>query len=62
MAQESSPFELAEFRDLLARLESGELVLKQGGNDVSAREIAVLKREIAALEKVIGRLRGSSGD
>jgi hypothetical protein len=62
MAQKHPADELAEFRDLLARLESGELTLRQGGKDVGEREIAILKREIAAVEKTLERLKGQQGE
>jgi hypothetical protein len=50
--------ELAETRDLLARLTSGRLSLRRNRVDVSSSEIAVLKREIAFLEKILGRGAG----
>jgi dihydroorotase len=47
--------ELAEARDLLERLTSGSLTLRVNHKDVTRREIDVLTREIAFLEKVIAR-------
>ena len=52
--------ELAILRDLLGRLETGALSMHQGGKDVSQREIGILKREIAFLEKILARLRGQT--
>ena len=49
--------ELATFRDLLDRLETGELTLRRGNQDVSKQEIGVLKREIARLGKVLERIK-----
>jgi hypothetical protein len=37
-------------------MESGALRLRLGGRDVTQREIAILKREIAFLEKVASRI------
>jgi hypothetical protein len=53
--------ELATFRDLLDRLETGELTLRRGNQDVSKHEISVLKREIAHLEKVLERVKLEGG-
>ena len=47
--------ELAWLRGFLNRLESKELRLTRSGVDVSQDEIEVLKREIAHLERVMGR-------
>ena len=47
--------ELIGLRQYLARIEAGELRLSQRQVDVTRDEIAVLKREIAFLEKVIVR-------
>lgn len=47
--------ELTFLRNFLAMLESGEMSLSRRGNDVTADEISVLKREIAFLEKVLAR-------
>ena len=49
--------ELATLRDLLNRLETGELTLRRGNQDVSKHESAVLKSEIARLEKVLERIK-----
>jgi ribosomal protein S2 len=49
--------ELATVRDLLNRLETGELTLRHGDQDVSRREIDVLKREVARLEKILKRVK-----
>jgi hypothetical protein len=45
--------ELATLRNLLNRLETGELTLRCGEQDVSRHEIGVLKPEIARLEKIL---------
>jgi hypothetical protein len=51
--------ELATWRDLLSRLESGKLTMHgQGHENVTQREIGILKREIAYLERVLARLKG----
>ena len=47
--------ELAEFRDLLERLQTGRLRVQRGNLDLSQYEIAILKREIAHLERIIAR-------
>jgi len=49
--------ELATLRDLLNRLETGELTLRRGNQDVSKHESSVLKSEIARLEKVLERIK-----
>jgi hypothetical protein len=49
--------ELATLRDLLNRLETGELTLRRGSQDVSKHESSVLKSEIARLEKVLERIK-----
>jgi hypothetical protein len=53
--------ELATLRDLLNRIEAGELTLRHGDRDVSKQELSILKREIARLEKVLDR-DNSQGD
>ena len=52
--------ELATLRDFLNRIETGELALRRGDQDVSKQEISVLKREIARLEKVLERVKSQS--
>jgi len=49
--------ELATLRDLLNRLETGELTLCRGNQDVSKHESGVLKSEITRLEKVLQRIK-----
>jgi hypothetical protein len=49
--------ELKVLRDFLHRLESGELRLVRGHEDVTQSEIIILKREIAFLERVLARLK-----
>jgi hypothetical protein len=49
--------ELAFLRGFLARLEAGELILSRSGVDVSQEEMAVLKREIAHLDRVLARTK-----
>jgi hypothetical protein len=44
--------DLAEARNLLGLLASGSMTLRQNHKDVTKYEIAVLRREIAFLEKV----------
>jgi hypothetical protein len=43
--------ELAEKRDLLERLTSGSMSMRVNRKDVTQREIGLLRREIAFLEK-----------
>jgi hypothetical protein len=47
--------DLREIRAFLARLESGQLQLRRSGKDVTQEEIAILKQEVAFLEKIIAR-------
>jgi hypothetical protein len=47
--------ELHGLCDFLRRLETKELVLSRRGVDVSQEEIAVLKREIDHLERIVAR-------
>ena len=49
--------ELATLRDFLERIETGELTLRRGNQDVSRQEIGVLKREIARLGKLLERVK-----
>jgi len=49
--------ELKVLRDLLHRLESGELRLVRRHEDVTQTEISILKREIPFLEGVLSRLK-----
>jgi hypothetical protein len=60
MAEPHPADELKVLRDLLDRLQSGALTMKTGGKDVTKREINILKREIAFLEKIIARLKGQN--
>ena len=47
--------ELDGLRRLLDRLESKELAIRRGPLDVSQKEIDILKREIAHLERILAR-------
>jgi len=47
---------LSGLRQLLHRLESRQMSVKQGGTDVTAREITVLRREIERVERTLLRL------
>lgn len=49
--------ELAALREFLDRLESGQTRMVKSGVDVTKTEAAVVRREIAHLEKVIERLK-----
>jgi hypothetical protein len=55
----SSPpaHELAALHDFIDRIETGELTLRRGNQDVGKQEIDVLKREIARLGKVLERVK-----
>lgn len=47
--------ELAGLRQFLNKLESGDMSLRRKGVDVTQAEIAILKREIVHLEKIVAR-------
>ena len=47
--------ELDGLRRFLERMQSGELTLHVKGRDATKDEIAVLKREIAHLERIVAR-------
>lgn len=47
---------LAGLRQLLHRLETRQVSVKQGGTDVTSREIAVLRRAIEQLKRTLSRL------
>jgi hypothetical protein len=47
--------ELATARMLMGELASGSMSMRLSGRDVTQREIVILKREIAFLEKVVAR-------
>jgi len=49
--------ELATLRNLLSRIETGELTLRRGNQDVGKHEINILKQEIARLEAILERVR-----
>jgi hypothetical protein len=49
--------ELTRTRDFLDRLKSGALTLRRNHIDVTQYEIAIAKREVAFLEKVLARRR-----
>ncbi|MGA3309184.1 MAG: hypothetical protein ABSD08_11285 [Xanthobacteraceae bacterium] len=49
--------ELKWLRQFLEKLESGKLSLHRSRVDVTKSEAAVIKREIAYLEKVLSRLK-----
>lgn len=52
--------ELATLRNLLERLESGVLTMRRSGEDVTKQEAGILRKEIAALEKTLARLKAAS--
>jgi hypothetical protein len=52
--------ELVTLRSLLERLETGDLTIRKSGKDVSQQEADILKKEIAALEKTLARLKAAS--
>jgi hypothetical protein len=52
--------ELLTLRSLLERLETGDLTIRKSGKDVSQQEADILKKEIAALEKTLARLKAAS--
>jgi hypothetical protein len=52
--------ELKGLRQFLEKLESGELRLHRNHIDITKTEAAVVKREIAHLEKVLARLKNQS--
>jgi polyhydroxyalkanoate synthesis regulator phasin len=49
--------ELASLRHFVEGLESGATTLRRNGVDVTKREAAILRREIADLEQLIIRLK-----
>ena len=49
---------LTGLRQLLRRLESCQVSVKQGNTDVTSQEIAALRREIEDLERTFSRLSG----
>lgn len=55
MAEPHPADELKGLRQFLEGLESGKTIIRRGGKDVSRDEIAILKREIAHLERIIAR-------
>jgi len=57
MADSHPADELKLLRDMLSWLETGELKMVFGHKDVSQREMGILKREIAFLEKTLERLK-----
>ena len=48
---------LAMLHDLLSRIETGELTIHRGGEDVSKQEIGPLKAAITRLETILQRIR-----
>ena len=52
--------ELAGLRQFLAALESPSTQYRKDGVDIKPREIEILKREIAHLDKVIARMKGDN--
>ena len=52
--------ELDGLRRFLDRLESKELAIRRGPLDVSQKEIDILKREIAHLERILARCKSGS--
>ncbi len=57
MARPRPADELDELRNLLKRLESGELTLMRTGVDVTQHEIGFLKRQIAYLERILAHAK-----
>ena len=53
--------ELTGLRRLLRKMEAGTIPLRQEGHGTSTGAIAVLRREIAHLEKVLANRRESEG-
>ena len=49
---------LTGLRQLLRRLESRQVSVKQGNTDVTSQEIAALRQEIEQLERTLSRLSG----
>ena len=49
---------LKGLRQLLRRLESRQVSVKQGNTDVTSQEIAALRQEIEQLERAFSRLSG----
>ena len=49
---------LTGLRQLLRRLESRQVSVKQGNADVTSQEIAALRREIEDVERTFSRLSG----
>ena len=49
---------LTGLRQLLRRLESRQVSVKQGNTDVTSQEIAALRQEIEQLERTFSRLSG----
>jgi hypothetical protein len=56
---ENSPLtdELTTLRELLGCLETGAMTLRRGDKDVTQQEAGILRKEIAALEKTLARLK-----
>lgn len=54
--------ELDGLRRFLQGLESGATTLHRNGVDVTKREAAIMKAEIAALEKAIARLKAEQSE
>jgi hypothetical protein len=52
--------ELDGLRRFLEGLESGATTMRRNGVDVTKREAAIVKLEIAALERVINRLKAAA--
>ena len=52
---ESAKDDLAGLRQFLAALESPSTEYRRGGKDIKAKEIEILKREIAHLEAVLAQ-------
>lgn len=53
MAETSAADELTSLREFLDRLQSGELKILRGEQDVTESQIAIVKREIAFLNAVL---------
>jgi hypothetical protein len=56
MNKPSPTEDLAALHDLLSRLETGELTLRRGYEDISKQEIGLLKAAITRLETILERM------
>jgi hypothetical protein len=54
--------ELASLRRLLHALETGSMIISQGGKDITQEEVAKLKPDIEYLESVLARMRSGKNN